>query len=286
MTTRILSALVALPLVLVPFYLGGWYLSVFVWVVASYAYYEWMRLTKENFIILQTALLSIISAVLWWGTEAEFFTVGKIAILIVSVYGGATLLLTMGKVPSLLGAVFYIYFPCMFLLSLTTGAVHNAEYLLQLTNGNLKIDNSQIFAFVLLLSVFVPVWLADTGALLFGKLIGGAKLAPTISPNKTWAGLGGAIVGANFLNLIAFPFVFTDDSLLRLWGLWVVYASLIGIISQVGDLFMSSVKRKYNVKDTGALMPGHGGLLDRIDGLLMVLLFLPIIYSVIYVIGQ
>lgn len=281
MTTRILSALVALPIVLLPFYLGGWYLSAFVWVGASYACYEWMRLTQTKNIILQTAMLSAIFALIWFGLERHIFSINEIALTIAAAGAGVILFIAGRKLPAMIGAFLYIILPCLILLILPTELIRTAEDVFQSANENITIGESRLFGFIFLLSIVVPVWLADIGALLFGKLIGGAKLAPSISPNKTWAGLGGAIVGANLLNVAALPFVFRDAEFLPLWMSWVVYASLIGIISQAGDLFMSSIKRQYNVKDTGALIPGHGGLLDRIDGLLMVLLFLPLLYLVL-----
>ena len=119
----------------------------------------------------------------------------------------------------------------------------------------------------------VMVWSADIGAYFAGKYFGGAKLAPLISPNKTWAGLGGACDSAGlvavlyYLGVIAFSFeaVFSWMALIFMFFVGV----MIAIVAQGGDLLISFMKRKAGVKDTGALIPGHGGLLDRIDSLLL-----------------
>jgi phosphatidate cytidylyltransferase len=112
--------------------------------------------------------------------------------------------------------------------------------------------------------LFVAVWASDTGAYLLGRLIGGPKLWPAVSPNKTWAGLCGAALGAALIGL-AGAFVMPGGDL-RL----VLAGAGIGLIGQTGDLFESHVKRRAGAKDSGTLIPGHGGALDRLDSLLFV----------------
>lgn len=111
--------------------------------------------------------------------------------------------------------------------------------------------------------IFALVWAADTGAYGFGTVIGGPKLAPAISANKTWAGLAGAILCSGLVGAIA-------AALLELGGemrLTAISAG-IGMASQAGDLAESWIKRHFRKKDTSGIIPGHGGLLDRIDSLL------------------
>ena len=115
----------------------------------------------------------------------------------------------------------------------------------------------------LVLWVFIVVWSVDIGAYFTGRAIGGPKLAPSISPGKTWAGFYGGIAAATVLG-----------------GLWVLYAELplvlfllaplFGAAAQGGDLFESWMKRRAEVKDSGRWLPGHGGVFDRVDGLLPV----------------
>ncbi|MBW8709178.1 MAG: phosphatidate cytidylyltransferase [Alphaproteobacteria bacterium] len=112
-----------------------------------------------------------------------------------------------------------------------------------------------------ILGLFLIVWATDTGALVFGKLIGGTKIAPRISPGKTWAGtIGGSITAAAvFAAYIAF---FSFNVLAA-----VVFAVGLSIVAHLGDLFESWVKRRFGTKDSGGLIPGHGGVLDRMDSI-------------------
>lgn len=110
--------------------------------------------------------------------------------------------------------------------------------------------------------LFAVVWAADICAYFAGRVIGGAKLAPRISPKKTWAGLWGAIAGAAATGgAVAYGAGLADFVLLGLLG------GVLAIVEQLGDLFESALKRHYGVKDSGRLIPGHGGVLDRVDGL-------------------
>lgn len=115
----------------------------------------------------------------------------------------------------------------------------------------------------LLYWVFIVTWTTDIGAYFAGRAIGGPKLAPGISPNKTIAGLVGGMVSAGLAS-----WAWVQFALLPLPLLWL--APLFGAAAQGGDLFESWLKRRANVKDSGSLIPGHGGVLDRLDGLVVV----------------
>jgi phosphatidate cytidylyltransferase len=117
----------------------------------------------------------------------------------------------------------------------------------------------------LLLYVMVTVWLADTGGYFAGKQFGKTKLATAISPNKTWEGVMGAQVLALVWALVFFFSVGGQGlSLLS----WLLLTAFIVMISIVGDLLESVFKRCFDKKDSGQMLPGHGGMLDRIDSLL------------------
>lgn len=116
-----------------------------------------------------------------------------------------------------------------------------------------------------ILLVMLSVWFADTVAYFAGRIIGGPKLAPRISPKKTWAGLGGAMTGSA-LAALGVALVMN----LPAAGMLVLVAALLAIVEQGGDLFKSAMKRHYGVKDSGNLIPGHGGVIDRVDGLVAV----------------
>jgi phosphatidate cytidylyltransferase len=113
------------------------------------------------------------------------------------------------------------------------------------------------------LFVVAIVWASDIGAYAAGRLIGGPRLAPAVSPSKTWAGAGG---GLAFAALAALAVAGATGPFAPLAVLAVVL--LLGTASQAGDLLESWIKRRCRVKDSSRLIPGHGGLLDRVDGLL------------------
>lgn len=111
--------------------------------------------------------------------------------------------------------------------------------------------------------LFLVVWSADIAAYFTGRTIGGAKLAPVISPGKTWSGLVGGL---------ALPTMLAYGFALWLGGTWAPGLALLGaglaLACQIGDLTESAIKRKFHVKDSGHLLPGHGGLFDRVDGMI------------------
>ncbi len=117
--------------------------------------------------------------------------------------------------------------------------------------------------FHLILLLFAFVWGADTFAYVAGKTFGGPKLAPKISPGKTWSGFVGGLLGGVLVGWVLFKIL--GYSLLPAFF---VVAALLVLVSQIGDLVESMLKRHFNVKDSGNLIPGHGGVLDRIDGLI------------------
>jgi phosphatidate cytidylyltransferase len=126
----------------------------------------------------------------------------------------------------------------------------------------LRHDNAAGMANVLFL--FLVVWASDIGAYAAGRAFGGPKLAPAVSPNKTWSGAGGGLLAAVLVGLaVALPF----DPGASVPAV-VLVATVIGVASQAGDLLESAIKRHFRVKDTSTLIPGHGGLLDRLDGVL------------------
>lgn len=107
------------------------------------------------------------------------------------------------------------------------------------------------------------VWVCDIGAYFAGRTIGGPKLAPGISPNKTWAGLIGGVAVASLFGVAMHVFFGLP------WRLTLATPAL-AIVAQAGDLFESAMKRRAGVKDSGTILPGHGGVLDRLDGLVPV----------------
>ncbi len=129
----------------------------------------------------------------------------------------------------------------------------------------IAIRNSGNSGFEATILLFALVWMSDVTAYFFGRLIGGPKLVPRISPKKTWSGMLGAVVGSVATFVVGFwIFGFAIAPMLM------VLAFLLGVVEQGGDIIESAFKRSYDVKDSGSLIPGHGGMLDRIDGLMAV----------------
>lgn len=123
----------------------------------------------------------------------------------------------------------------------------------------------------LLMTFFCIIWSVDIMAMFGGKLLGGPKLAPKTSPNKTISGLVtgvlSAIISVNILTLISgykLPYILGESNISLS-----IFALIIGVIAQVSDLSVSFVKRKFRIKDTGTIIPGHGGALDRFDSIIL-----------------
>ena len=156
---------------------------------------------------------------------------------------GVALTWTATRRPALAAGVLYIGTACLALLWL---------------RGLSQAGRADVFFLVLIVSA------SDIGAYAAGRLLGGPKLAPAISPGKTWSGAGGGLAAA----------ILVGQGLAWLvsgapFGRATLVAALLGIAAQFGDLLESWVKRQFGVKDSGRLLPGHGGLLDRLDGLLI-----------------
>lgn len=125
------------------------------------------------------------------------------------------------------------------------------------------------------ISLLLLIWSTDIGAYFAGKIIGGPKLAPSISPKKTWSGAIGGTLSASTTALIISSYLYEGFN----WPM-VAFLILCSILGQIGDLLESKVKRYFNVKDSGVILPGHGGLIDRLDSLLFVGLFLFMFYAI------
>lgn len=116
-----------------------------------------------------------------------------------------------------------------------------------------------------ILSIIILIWLSDSGAYIVGSRIGKRKLIPRISPNKTVEGFLGSLLAA-----LLGAFILSKINNMRTTEWWIIVSIIIWILGSLGDLVQSSIKRKYGVKDTGTILPGHGGLWDRFDSMIMV----------------
>lgn len=252
-TVRILTALVGIPLVLGVTYLGGWPFGLLVLAAALVAQHEYYGLMAAGGLHpARTAglLLGALVALRAFWAPALPLTAAGILLLI-----AATPFQREGETApaSLAATVFGIFYPTAFLTALVD---------LRLGEG-LFLEDTQ--AFLLTLAVFLLIWSTDTFAYFVGRAVGRRPLAPRVSPKKTWEGTVGGAVGAlvvavvlrlTLLDFLAWPHV-------------LVVAFICGIVSQLGDLAESKMKRAVGVKDSGTLLPGHGGLLDRFDAMIL-----------------
>lgn len=146
----------------------------------------------------------------------------------------------------------------------------------------------QGFSIVFIIMIFAITMLTDTFAYLIGRLIKGPKLAPNISPNKTISGAIGGLLGGVAGAMIMFAIVYNVDAWAGMlsmyslsWWHFLIIGLLGSIVGQIGDLFESKLKRIAGIKDSGKIIPGHGGMLDRVDALLFVSTFIYIVTTII-----
>ena len=247
LTKRILSGASIGPVVLLLFFfLPARWLFLFLFIVACLATSELISISgaKQKFLVGALAVLSVIP--LYGGSLSAFIFWLMFSPLVFLIYrmiasGEDTQGVNedmAGQVTVLIASQIFIILPLF--------------YLYRLRETNLY------FPIILV----VTIWASDTGAYFIGKTFGKKRLAPRISPKKTYAGLFGALFGGAVLTL-AFG---------KLLGInlfeSIVVGVMVGLLGQLGDIFESIVKRVYNVKDSSGLIPGHGGMLDRIDSFL------------------
>lgn len=238
---RTLSALVLVPLVLLAEWAGGIWFELLVLVLGLAIAWEWTD------IVFKCSPLQLALHV--GGAIAAF-----ISILIKSPVAGLAVIIAL-QVASAAAA------PRPLSVWKVTGVLYSGLPCLAL----LMLREDPAFGFIAVIWCFVIVWAADVLAYFAGRMIGGPKLAPRISPKKTWAGLGGAVAGAALAS-VAVTHLAGIAGAIPL----ALLAAVLAVVEQAGDLFESSLKRAHDVKDSGRLIPGHGGVLDRVDGLIAV----------------
>ena len=245
---RLGSAFVLLPLTALSLYLGGYIFALTVGLVFAGAYREWEQMVARAPISVPgaiTVVLVAISGVVYpaFGVTGSAAVIA-LAIVIAVIFGGE------GRIWRAAGLAFF-------------GLVVVAVIAMRGTTWD------GVLAGVFLA---VTVWMTDSAAFFTGRQIGGEKLAPDISPSKTWSGaLGGLALGA-ISGFIVWLLV-TDSP----WWIGAIFAVSISILGQIGDLTESAIKRNFRIKDSGDIIPGHGGLMDRLDSLTFGVIFVLIV---------
>ena len=241
---RTLSAAVLIPAVLADVWAGGIWFHLFVALIGILMALEWVTIVHRG----SPVQFALHAAGAMCGALLPLdvgLAGGLAAIAVIAVLSAVIAVFEDGQGPAwrYLGVV-YVSLPPVAFVILRDDPVHG------------------VAAIVL---VMLMVWAADTFAYFAGRLIGGPKLAPVISPRKTWAGLIGAMAGSALAAYLVSKMLGLQSALIL-----VLIAAVLAIIEQAGDLFKSAMKRHYGVKDSGRLIPGHGGVIDRVDGLVAV----------------
>jgi phosphatidate cytidylyltransferase len=249
LTLRIASAAVLAPVVLGTAYLGGWPFFALCAVAAGGVLWEWTRLIADraDIRVLIPGFTALLMACVLTGLEQPGAAAGMIPIGAI-LAGGVMAAWPRGyPAPNRTGwaAAGVIY----------AGIVFLGPALLRRDAG---------LGFVAILFLAGTVWLTDIFAYLVGRTVGGPLLWPRVSPNKTWAGAVGGLAGG----IAAGVLVAYASGIGKLAAVGVI-ALVLSVLAQAGDLFESAIKRRFGAKDASRLIPGHGGLMDRLDGFLV-----------------
>ena len=236
LSTRIVAAAVLIPLAVAIAWAGGWFWAALVTLAAIGLYVEWLmvvgRAADKRVVVSGVAALALAGLCL---------AIGRIDAALAVLAVGLVAVAMIAPEQRNWSVAGFCY-----------AAVAEVASVL------LRLDPAK--GFVALIFVLVIVWVTDSGGYFAGRGIGGPKLWPRVSPKKTWAGAIGGFVAS-----LAVACIFAVLDLGKIGPLLMI-SGVLSVVSQLGDLFESAVKRRFGVKDSSQIIPGHGGLLDRLDG--------------------
>ena len=239
---RVVSALVLIPFALFVVATGGLILAIACAVFAAIMGYEWARMTASPIMPTTAVLAAVAVFAAYFGDWSVAFIALRISAAIIAAVHPA-------RINERAVAAFGVF------------------YSAGLPLGLFFLRDGEWYGQAAALILMGTVWASDTGAYFAGRGFGGPPLSPRDSPSKTWSGAIGAVVCSGLCGLIAAGLL--DASRVA----WLFTGISISIVAQWGDLFESSLKRRYGVKDTSGFLPGHGGVMDRVDGLGMAAVF-------------
>ena len=233
---RVIAALILAPLAIAIAYAGGWLWILLVTLAVIGLYVEWLTIVG-----LAREMPVVVSGIAALAVAGLCLAIGRIdaASGVLAIGLAAVALLTRERRNWTAAGFFY------------AAAAEMASVLVRLDS---------VKGFVALIFVLLIVWVTDIGGYFAGRGIGGPKLWPRVSPKKTWAGAAGGFAASL---AVAFGFAAFD---LGKTGALLLLGAVLSVVSQLGDLFELAVKRRFGVKDSSHVIPGHGGLLDRLDG--------------------
>ncbi|MGA2894662.1 MAG: phosphatidate cytidylyltransferase [Xanthobacteraceae bacterium] len=246
---RVASAVVLAPLALAVTYLGGWVFFVVCAIAAVAILWEWTSLVvgRADLRILAPGSVALLAAT---GFAAERQATTAVAMVAIgAVLAGAVVAAGPRRRPVSDAAVWA-----------AAGVLYAGAALL----GPVLLRSDPKLGLTALLFLFATVWATDVFAYFIGRAVGGSLLWPRLSPKKTWAGaIGGLVGGVAAGAMVAYASGGTNPAVAS------VLAVGLSVVAQGGDLFESAVKRRFGAKDAGNLIPGHGGVMDRLDGFLV-----------------
>lgn len=250
LSKRSLTAFLLAPVAVFAVFQGGFLFLGSVLLMSSIAFLEWTLITVPQ---QQEGRRSF----------AFFFRVffGFLSLFTIGVFG----------FKGLFGVAFLVLFAFWVSSVLLFGGLFSSlgfPYIGGMVLGLLALRSDPAYGLQSVLFLMLVVWATDIGAFFVGRLVGGPKFFPAISPKKTWSGFLGGLGASAFAGGL---FAYTGGLQTSFVLCWV--AILLSLVAQVGDILESAVKRSFFVKDSGFLLPGHGGVLDRIDGLILAAVF-------------
>ena len=245
---RVGSALVLAPLAVGVAYLGGWIFSAFWGIAAIVVMWEWTTLVAgvDRRSVLMTGVVAVALAVAL--AESSIVADDRFSDLR---FAAAAIVLAMGILA------------CAAIAPHARGfwVAAGVPYAGAMALAPIALRSDDAYGFVAMIFLFAVVWATDIAAYFVGRAVGGPKLAPQLSPNKTWSGSIGGLAGAVLVAVLVVKLSGVGGVLPA-----ILIAVALSVVAQVGDLFESTIKRRFGAKDASSLIPGHGGLMDRLDG--------------------
>jgi phosphatidate cytidylyltransferase len=274
---RVIMAAILAPAGLWVVAAGGWILLIATALCAGIAAVEWTRMTTTGLHMAYRVVLGLVlvlGAVLATWRAGVGLEAAAIVSLAACVAAAGLAALARGPILSLAFGALYVSMPfaafvwLRYYAGLQVPSLQGAEPILGLFGTRANVEGAGILMFALL-SI---VWATDIAAYFAGRGFGGPLLSPKDSPHKTWTGAIGAVFCAGLAAAAFVRWRGGDEVLVQ----WVVFAVVLSAVAQAGDLLESRFKRLYGVKDTSGVIPGHGGVLDRLDALMAATLMLAI----------
>lgn len=254
MKQRIITALVAIVLFAPFIAIGGWAFTISIYLIATIGLFELLRMREISMFSIPGLISWLMLAIILTPKSLEISLFESIGYTKIELAFATILILLIYTVLVKNRMTFdHVSFLVMGVLYVGIGFYYLIE--------------TRLFGIEYILFAFTVIWMTDTGAYFIGKQFGKRKLWPEISPNKTIAGFIGGI-GSAILFACIFQAIYPIASSYTVLVFVTIFASIIG---QLGDLVESAMKRHYNIKDSGNILPGHGGILDRFDSLLFVI---------------